>query len=139
VAKPRYRYLGETPEGRPRLQYIPDDETPPEETPEDQEPGIDDEPPSGEALPVILEEYGPTERVPLNAHEASVLGAWYQAVGGYLSGAEHYDKDGNLIDYAARIESFAGETIGGDVIETRLNVIDHYALTDEIPDGPYDR
>ena len=131
--KPRYRGHYGDDEG---LEFS---RIPPEESPEDDEPGFDDEPPPGETFPVITEEYGRIDLTPRNASEESTIGAWYQAVGGYLSGAEHYDKDGNLIDYAARIESFAGQTIDGHALETRPDMIEYYAAIDEIPDGPYDK
>jgi hypothetical protein len=76
--------------------------------------------------------------VPLDSHESSVLGQWYNAVGHYLRGDISYDSNGQQIDYGARIEALAGETVGGDRLETRLDVIEMYAVRDEIPDGPYD-
>jgi hypothetical protein len=115
-------------------------ELPPEDQPEEEigegGPGTGDG--SGEGMPVILEEYGPDYRTPQSDHEKSVLGAWYNAVRHYLRGDVSYDKQGNWINYGARIQGFAGETIGGDRIETRLSMIERYALADAIADGPYD-
>lgn len=84
-----------------------------------------------EPLAVILEGHGPAQRVPQNQHEARIQGAYYSAL-------KHYLRTGDQV-YADRIASFEGETIGGDVLETDLEVLAEYALADEIPDGPYDR